>query len=69
MENWKNGGVHFMHGKADYASNQLNVKHTTDETILEEVLPEIDTKKFEEWNMIDINFWITEKLGLNHLDM
>jgi len=63
MENWKNGGLSFM------PTNQLNVKHTTDETILEEVLPEIDTKKFEEWNMIDINFWITEKLGLDHLDM
>ena len=31
----------------------------------EEILPQIDTKKFEEWNMVDISFWIKNKLGLD----
>lgn len=51
------------------AAQNRNFKHTVEETILEEVQPEIDSKKFEDWNMIDISFWVREKLGLDHLDM
>ena len=45
-----------------------NFNDTIEESKVE-ILPQIETKKFEEWNMVDISFWVKSKLRLHHLDL